>query len=177
MLPVRVTATGLEDVIDLRKTVAIYDDPSADLALGASVDPVVPTETFTYTLDVGNTSAGALTNTTLTAYLPAGVTVDTISNGGSEASTGVVVWSLGSVGAGAVLSRQVTVEADSASEGDILKLSAELSHDGGLEQDNETYRAKRTDSAVEDVIRTAIQLCDKAAKENDLTITVEVEVY
>ncbi|MCP5009939.1 MAG: DUF11 domain-containing protein, partial [Aestuariibacter sp.] len=134
--PVRVTATGLGDTINLSNTVAVYNTPSADLAVSASTDPVVANETFTYQLDFGNTSAGSLTTTTLSAFLPAGVTVSSISDGGTEVTTGVVVWSEGTVVAGASVHREISVVADGVSTGDILTLYAELSHDGGLEVDN-----------------------------------------
>ena len=135
-LPIRVTATDLEDTMDLRKTVAVYSDPSTDLALGASIDPVVPGETFTYTLDVGNIGATSLTGTELRATLPDGVTVSAISDGGNEDENGEVVWNIGTMNVGATVNREITVAADSVSEGDILKLSTELSHDGGLENDS-----------------------------------------
>ncbi|MCP4378251.1 MAG: hypothetical protein GY794_19005, partial [bacterium] len=91
-LPVRVSSTDVADIIDLRKTVNVVTSSSADLALGASTDPVTPNETFTYQLDFGNTSAGSLTTTELRAFLPAGVTVVSISDGGTEPITGEVVW-------------------------------------------------------------------------------------
>ncbi|MCF6212268.1 MAG: DUF11 domain-containing protein, partial [Gammaproteobacteria bacterium] len=134
--PVRVTATGLEDTINLLHTVAVFNSPSAELALSASTDPVVANETFTYQLDFGNTSGGDLTTVELRAFLPAGVTVNSISDGGAEASTGVVVWNEASLSAGTSVYREITVIADGAAAGDILKLSAELTHDGGLEIDN-----------------------------------------
>jgi uncharacterized repeat protein (TIGR01451 family) len=134
--PVRVTADGLEDVIDQLNTIEVNNTPSADLALSASRDPVAPSETFTYNLDFGNTSAGSLTTVELRAFLPAGVTVNSISDGGMEVSPGEVVWSLTTVNAGAFAHREITVVADGANAGDILALDAELSHDGGLEIDN-----------------------------------------
>ena len=65
------------------------------MALSASTDAVIANETFTYNLDFGNTSGAALTTTALRAFLPAGVTVNSISDGGTEVSTGEVVWSVG----------------------------------------------------------------------------------
>ena len=134
--PVRITATGLGDTINLLNTVAVYSSPSADLALSASTDPVVANETFTYQLDFGNTSAGSLTTVELRAFLPTGVTVSSISDGGTEVNPGEVVWNVATLNAGASMYREITVEADGATAGDILTLSAELSHAGGLEIDN-----------------------------------------
>ena len=134
--PVRVTATDLGDTINLLNTVAVFNSPSADLALSASTDPVVPNETFTYQLDFGNTSAGSLTTVELRAFLPSGVTVSSISDGGTEVSPGEVVWNEGTLNSGAAVHREITVVADNATAGDILTLTAELTHDGGLEIDN-----------------------------------------
>jgi hypothetical protein len=134
--PVRVTATDLGDTIDLLKTVALYNTPSADLALSASTDPVVPNETFTYQLDFGNTSGGSLSSVALRAFLPSGVTVSSISDGGLEVSTGEVVWNVTSISVGSALHREVEVIADDALAGDTLKFLAELTHNDGLEIDS-----------------------------------------
>ena len=135
-LPVRVTAADMGGSINMLKTVAVFNAPLAALAVGASTDPVTPNETFTYNLDIGNASAGALTALQLRASLPAGVTVTAVSGAGTEVSTGEIVWDIGDLVAGASQHREVTVVADSAAAGDILKLHAELSHDGGLALDN-----------------------------------------
>ena len=94
-MPVRVTATGMLDTISLLKTVAIFNAPPADLALSASTDAVIANETFTYNLDIGNTSAASLMTTELRAFLPAAVTVSSISDGGTEVNTGEIVWNIG----------------------------------------------------------------------------------
>ncbi|PCI10248.1 MAG: hypothetical protein COB71_13055, partial [Thiotrichales bacterium] len=75
-LPVTFSATGISNV-QINKAVYV-NTASADLALSASTDPVVPNETFTYQLDFGNTSAGSLTTVELRAFLPSGVTVSSI---------------------------------------------------------------------------------------------------
>jgi len=135
-MPVRVTATGMGDTINLLKTVAVLNTPLMDLALGASMDPVTPNETFTCNLDIGNASAGTLTTLQLRASLPPGVTVTAVSDGGTEIRTGEVVWNITSLAAGASRHREITVITDNAVADDILKLHAELSHDGGLALDN-----------------------------------------
>ena len=139
--PVRVTATDLGDTINMLNTVAIYNTPLADLAISTSVDPIVPNETFTYQLDFGNTSASSLTNSELRAFLPAGVTIDSISDGGTEVTTGEVVWNEGSIDVGASMHREITVSANNVSAGQILKATAQLTHDGGLAVDNTTENA------------------------------------
>ena len=139
--PIRVTATDLAgddlgDKMDLLKTIAVYNSPSADLAVSASTDPVVPGESFTYQFDFGNTSAGSLTGMELRASLPAGVTIDSISDGGIDAGNGEVVWSVADLGVGASGSRSIIVVADGVTAGEILSVDAELSHGNGLEIDN-----------------------------------------
>ncbi|MBL3529643.1 MAG: DUF5011 domain-containing protein, partial [gamma proteobacterium endosymbiont of Lamellibrachia anaximandri] len=147
--PVRVTATGLGDTIDLLNTVAVFNSPSVDLALSASTDPVVANETFTYQLDFGNTSAGSLTTVELRAFLPSGVTVSAISDGGIEVNPGEVVWNEGSLGVGDSLHREITVTADAGlTAGQILKTTAQLTHDGGLAVDNSAEHAMTVVSAA-----------------------------
>ena len=175
--PVRVTATGLYDTINLLNTVAVFNSPSVDLALSASTDPVVANETFTYNLDFGNTSAESLTTVVLQATLPAGVSVDSISNGGTEISPGVVEWNVATLNTGASVHREISVIADNAAAGDTLMLSAELSHDGGLEIDNRSEFsvsvAKNTGiaSLLSVVITTTPQL---VASNETLSYTITV---
>jgi len=121
---------------------------------------VVANETFTYQLDFGNTSAGSLTTVELRAFLPSGVTVSSISDGGTEINPGEVVWNEGTLDAGAFIYREITVVADGATAGDILTLSAELSHDDGLEIDN---RSKFSVSVAESAGIASLLSVDIAA--------------
>jgi hypothetical protein len=146
--PVRVSATGMTDIMNQLKTVAVNNTPSADLALGASTDPVIANQSFTYRLDFGNTSAGALSNIELRAYLPEGITVDSISDGGTAVNASEVLWSVAPMGAGAFLSRQVTVTADTAAAGDTLTVLAELTHDGGVDIDAQSEFAVSVSAAA-----------------------------
>ncbi len=72
----------------------------------------------------------------LRASLPAGVTIDSISDGGINAGNGEVVWSVADLGVGASGSRSIIVVADGVTAGEILSVDAELSHGNGLEIDN-----------------------------------------
>ena len=173
-VPVRVTATDLGDDINLLKTIAIYSTPSADLALSASTDPVVPNEAFTYNLDFGNVSAGALTTLQLTANLPAGVTVSSISDSGTEVSPGVVVWDVASLGVGASLHREITVTAGGTVAGDILKLHAELTHDGGVEQDNTAEFAVSVAGSISPLSVVIMATPDPVASAGVLAYTITV---
>jgi len=138
-LPLRITAANQMDTINLLKTVAVDNDTGVDMIAGATADPVTPDETFSYTIDVGNVSGSFLSNLQLTTILPAGVTVDSISDGGNEVSTGVIVWDITVLNAGASLHREVTVTADSGlSDGEILSAKTKLTYDDGLEMDNQS---------------------------------------
>ena len=147
--PVRVTANNVLDTIDLLKVVRVNSDPAADLALSASTDPVVPGETFTFNIDVGNTSASALTNVALRATLPVGVTIDGVSDGGTDLLNGDVLWSFTSLAVGESLHREVTVTADSGlAGGQILHADLVLTHDGGLPVDQTAEHAISVQDAV-----------------------------
>jgi len=141
-LPFRITASNQLDTIDLVKVVSTYPATAADLTLSASTDPVTAGETFTYNIDVGNVSAGTLTTLQLKTLLPSGVSVVSISGGGTEVAPGEIVWNASSLGVTNSLHREVTVTADSnLVGGSILAAKTQLTHDGGLEVDNVSEHA------------------------------------
>lgn len=137
LVPARVTVTaaGLDPSI-VARTVAIYGEPRAELAFGTATNPVVAGGTFTYVLDVGQIGATPLTGTTLRVFLPPGVTIGSISDGGTQAGSAEVDWALGTVAVGAALRRtlEVTVSAVLV-PGWQLAAHAALTYDGGLEID------------------------------------------
>ena len=140
--PVQVIAVGAPDTISVEKTVVVENTQSAQLALSASQEPVQAGETFTFLVDAGNVTGSGLTGVELRASLPAGLTVGTISDGGSTNSAGEVVWPIGSLGAGSTVHREVDVTvAAGASAGDIFRAVAELRHAGGLEVDLRAEKA------------------------------------
>lgn len=132
--PFAVRAAGINPVNAL-KTVPVFAKPASQLILGTEVSPVVPGQTFTYDLDVGQVGAKALAATKLVAYLPSGVTVGTISDGGTV-KDGMVTWDLATVGVAETRHRsvQVTVPADAAA-GSTLMARSRLSYTDGLELD------------------------------------------
>ena len=130
-----VTATG-ENEIDVVKTVQVYGSPGAQLAITTSANPVTNTQSFTYDLDVGQIGIGALTGAALHAWLPSGLTVGAISDGGTVVGQNEIVWSIGGIGVGADLHRTVAVTGDgSAAPGTILFARAALTYDGGAAVD------------------------------------------
>jgi uncharacterized repeat protein (TIGR01451 family) len=88
------------------------------------------------------------------------VTVETISDGGTETGAGEVVWRVGRLAVGETLHREITVTADAVSKGDILKLAAELSHNNGPENDN---RSEFTITVAQSGSQAALLSLDIAA--------------
>jgi uncharacterized repeat protein (TIGR01451 family) len=90
-----------------------------------------------------NTSGGTLNNVALRATLPAGVTVDTNSLGvdGAIDANNDVVWTIGSLTAGATVYREMLLTVNGLSAGDIVDIDVMLTHDDGLEIDNSAQYA------------------------------------
>ena len=133
--PVIVEAMGMSDSIGVFSTLTVKNNPVAELELNVSQDPVASGENFSLLLDMGNISATILSDVQLRLKLPAGVTVETISDGGSvEAATGDILWSQSSVAAGSVIHREVQLTADAnLVDGRILASRLELRHGSNTE--------------------------------------------
>jgi hypothetical protein len=131
-----VTSNG-QNVVQAVKTVSVYSRPQAQLALGTIANPVVPGQAFSLELDVGAMGAAAITGAELSASLPAGLAITAISDGGSQAASGDVVWTIGSLAATAFLHRRidVTVSATTLVPGMLLGSHATLTYDGGATVD------------------------------------------
>ncbi len=71
-------------------------------------------EIFTYTLAVTNTLGLPLTNVVITDTLPAGVTVQSISDSGVQLPGGVISWTVLTLADGAQVNRTVSVQAPAA---------------------------------------------------------------
>ncbi|MCC6302285.1 MAG: DUF11 domain-containing protein [Gammaproteobacteria bacterium] len=102
----------------------VVDDNALSLALNEDKDAVTPGGTLTYTLTYGNRSGASLTGSTLTLPLPAGVTFVSATGGGTLVNDSVQ-WSLGTLTAGQVGRRQVTVTVNSGPDnGAVLAVDA-----------------------------------------------------
>jgi len=113
------------------KTVQVLDNPSAQLALSASANPVTPSQAFAYNVDVGQVGNSALANTEVRLRLPPGVTAGTISDGGTQLASGEISWTIGTVAVASSLRRTVAVTGNgSATPGTILSARATLTYDG-----------------------------------------------
>ena len=175
VMPVRVTADGENDTMAFRQVVRVNNSPAADLSLSASTDPVMPGEGFVYRVDLGNISAGAITNGQLRLTLPAGVSVDAVSDGGSDLGGGVVSWDVASLAVGGSLRREVTVTADaSLVAGEILQADVELTHDGGLEVDNRADFAVTVVEAAPKLSVALVSATDAVVVEGRVLYTLTV---
>lgn len=133
--PVTLSATGVNPVA-VTKSVQVFPAPSAQLALGTVSNPVTPNQTLVLDLDVGQIGAAALTGVELRASLPAGLTAGAISDGGTQATPGEIVWAIGGMAVGAALHRTVAVTVDgTVAPGTILSPRAALNYDGGAAPD------------------------------------------
>lgn len=133
-LPIRITATGLGDDIDLRAVSSVDGFPQAELVLTASEDPATAGGSVTFTAMVGNPGTTSI-SPTLQLDVPEGSTVSSASTGGM-ATGGTTQWTLGTVAPGTVVSRSVTVTLPSTlSVGDVVQANARLIH-GALPEVN-----------------------------------------
>ncbi len=135
--PVRVTSSSITDIVSVSRTVVVNNNPKSQLAMSASEDPLMPGDSLTLIVDVGNIDNAVLDNMELRTILPAGISVDSISDSGTEDTvTGDIVWDVSSLAVGNALRRTIegTVNA-TAIAGQILSIRAELRHDGGASLD------------------------------------------
>ncbi len=137
VLPVSVTGNTLKDTIKLNHSLAIQNDPESIMALSISDDPLIPGESVGYRVDVGNISAGFISNARIELNLPDGYSVDYISNNGLQPTANQIVWDVPSISVGEALFREVEVTAsETLQPGEILNAEARLMYDEGLEVDN-----------------------------------------
>lgn len=118
------------------KVLPVNSSPGAELSIGTAVEPLVPGQSFTYDVHVGHIGPATLNDSVLEVRLPAGVSVDDISDGGTESGEGEVTWDLGAISVGSSAYRSVTVTlAEDASPATVLEASALLKYEGGAEID------------------------------------------
>jgi len=179
--PISVTLDEMENTLQVLHTVPVDNNVAAQLSLSADKDPVMPGETYTLNLDLGNISGNILTNTQLRAFLPDGVTVNSASDGGiitsSSSSNSEVRWDLSTVGVGATLHREIIVTApalDAAANSDILQSRAQLSFDGGADVDISAEHAVTVLDATPPLAILITATPDPVATGNTLVFTITV---
>jgi len=135
--PIRVTSPDIVDIVNVTKTVAVNNSPMSQLTMSASKDPVIPGDNLAYQFNIGNINTAALANPELRAVLPAGVTINSISDGGTlDSATGEIVWVVASLATGDTIRREVSVTVDTGTiAGQILTARAALRHDEGVALD------------------------------------------
>ncbi|WP_447962504.1 FG-GAP-like repeat-containing protein [Nitrospira sp. Ecomares 2.1] len=115
------------DLIRSADTLVIDSSRELQLALSENRDPVVPGETFTYTLTLAALEPGlGAANGTLRLQLPSRVTLNNASNGGTI-SGDTVSWVISGLNAGEGATRTATVQLSASAElGSLLRAHAEL---------------------------------------------------
>ncbi len=106
------TARAFGAGVEVRAARALRITNQSPLQIGVveSADPVLPNTDLTYTITYGNRGATPLSNVTLRAILdPTTTTVQPIAGDGSESAPHVVEWTLGTLAAGGVGTRIVSV--------------------------------------------------------------------
>lgn len=122
-------SAGNAPMVNASATVEVDGDPPLALSIDTDHDAVPPGGNLRYRVYFGNQGVTPQNNAELTLDLPSGVTVESISDGGIEAS-GVVAWNLGTLAPGASGVREVLLEvANDAREGVALIASALLESD------------------------------------------------
>jgi hypothetical protein len=92
------------------RSLRITNQSALQLGMVEDHDPVSPGANLTYTLSFGNRGASSLSNVLLRLKVDPAVSVQSISDGGTEVSPKLVQWSLGTLAAGAVGTRSVIVQ-------------------------------------------------------------------
>jgi len=140
---IRVTSPTVIDNINEPKIVAVNNSPMSQLAMSASKNPVIPGDNLVYQFDISSINATPLSNLELRTALPAGVTVNSISDDGTlDDATGEIVWTVASLAADNTIQREVSTTVDIGTiAGQILAARAELRHDGGITLDSSAEHA------------------------------------
>jgi uncharacterized repeat protein (TIGR01451 family) len=170
----KLVATGVNPTL-VTKTVQVHALSSAELATGTSVNPVTAGQRFTLDLDVGQVGTAALTGTVLSATVAPGLTVASISDGGTQAASGTVSWNLGGLGIGASVHRTIDVTVDSnVTAGAVLATRATLTYDGGLAVDAAADYAIRVAAATPSISLKAATTSSPAVPAGRLVYTATV---
>ncbi|NOX92206.1 MAG: PKD domain-containing protein, partial [Gammaproteobacteria bacterium] len=177
VVPVRSVSSSIADIINVSRMVAVDNEPEVQLVISASKDPLMPGDSLTLTLDIGNIDNAALDNLELRAILPTDVTVDSISNGGTEdAATGNIIWDISSLAMGSTLRRTIDVTVSAtAIAGQIIATRAELRYDEEVDPDASAEQAVTVAGAAFPIvfdISTASELVEAGERlRYDLTIS------
>jgi uncharacterized repeat protein (TIGR01451 family) len=133
--PFYVAATGV-DSMTVVKTVPVFSRPGAQLELGAVTNHAVPGKAFTFDIDIGQIGSNALDGAELRAFLPPGVTVGTIGDGGTQPAAGQVLWTIGAIPVAATLHRKIDVTVGAGTlPGAVLAPRVQLTYTGGPDVD------------------------------------------
>jgi uncharacterized repeat protein (TIGR01451 family) len=158
------TAEDVDDVV-----------PESDLSITKtdSVDPVVPGEQLTYTIEVSNAGPADAEDVVVTDPLPVGTTFVSATGGGTEAS-GTVTWNVGALANGASATFEVTVVVDPGVTSDLSNTAAVTSSmfDPDPSDDEAAEDTAVTPSA--DVSIVKLSASSSAHADTDVTFTIVV---
>ncbi|TGD74741.1 DUF11 domain-containing protein [Mangrovimicrobium sediminis] len=107
-LPVRLVSSDLADTTAVYETQRVHADSGTHLAISADRDPVIPGDSYTLRVDVGNAGNSSVELAQLLVELPDGVSVEEAS-GGAIITADSVSWDLGDVIEGAGVAREITI--------------------------------------------------------------------
>jgi uncharacterized repeat protein (TIGR01451 family) len=168
------TATGVAQ-LNAIKTVQVFSHPGAQLALGTVVNPITAGQAFTLNADVGQIGTTALAATELRVRLPAGLIAGAISDGGTQAASGDIVWTIGNVAVSGFLHRTVALTASaSVVPGAVLVTRASLTHDGGPPVDAQAQHAVYVAAVAEPLTVTVVPTPNPVAPNSRLLYTTTI---
>ncbi|TVZ39889.1 putative repeat protein (TIGR01451 family) [Alteromonadaceae bacterium 2753L.S.0a.02] len=130
-LPLVVSADEFAADIVRNRTVNVVAEEEVFATLTASKDPVVPGESFSYTIAFGNAGNVPVTDAEINFTLPAGLSVATISDAGTQSGR-VITWDIANLAPTLSLVRVLDVVLDTGiAVGSSLTAKAVLRYAGG----------------------------------------------
>ena len=137
--PIYVNADGLEDTLQLQRSMQVVAAEPVVFTLLASEEPVAPGSSFTYHLTLGNSSNDLAESVNLDLILPEALSVDSVSAGGVQ-NGNRISWSVGNLPAANHTQRSVTVTLNSsATPGSVINAIGQLRYGAGAELDQELH--------------------------------------
>jgi hypothetical protein len=126
---IRLSATSVNP-LNITTGVPVASSAPVQLALTADRDPAVAGDRVELSFDLGQIGDTSLYGGVLKAFLPAGLSVETIGQDGAVDDDGAIVWEIGDVPVGSRFRRTVNaIVRDDAIPGDILNPMATFSHE------------------------------------------------
>jgi uncharacterized repeat protein (TIGR01451 family) len=177
-----ITAAGQADPNSTNNTAAtdLIVQPSADLAVGQTLDDLKPIEgeVVHYTVTVRNqTGPGPASGIAVTDVLPAGVTFLSATSGAGTFDGGTEVWSLGSLAVGGSATLVIAATVNAKTLGTLLtnaaSITAAAQGDPNSANNTSTLSARVRPGADLNIIQTVDKVTPAAGTRVQFTITVD----